>query len=370
MNSSPRLIIDCDLHNGTTNEALLPYMSAYWQKMMKQHGYPSPSVPYHSPAGVIRSDIPQVDGRRGDSDPAHVLEHHLEANDITYGVLTGNHYGVSVLPDVNWGNTLASAANDHLAEHWLSFSDRYRGSITINHADPEAAVKEIERVAPDKRFVQVLMCSAARILFGQRHYHPIYEAAERHGLPVAFHPGYEGRGNSGLPTPAGFPSLYFEWHNIVPISFMAQVNSLVCEGVFEKFPGLKVIGVEGGVSWLAHLMWRMDKNYKGLRSSTPWLKRLPSEYIIEHVRLSTQPVEEPPETSDLAHIYRMIHADKTVLFSSDYPHWDGDDANHILHSLPEMMQQRIFWQNAAELYRLVPPATEKTEKNAPALSRL
>jgi predicted TIM-barrel fold metal-dependent hydrolase len=51
-----------------------------------------------------------------------------------------------------------------------------------------------------------------------------------------------------------------EWHNILPINYMATVNSLVCEGVFEKFPTLKFVAVEGGVAWLPHLMWRMDKN--------------------------------------------------------------------------------------------------------------
>jgi predicted TIM-barrel fold metal-dependent hydrolase len=283
------------------------------------------------------------------------MDHHMIPNNITYGILTGNYYGVGVLPDVAMGNAIASAANDNLADKWLSFSDRYLGSIIINHADPEAAVKEIERKASDKRFVQVLMCSAARQLFGQKHYHPIYEAAERHGLPVAFHPGYEGRGTSGAPTPSGFPSIYFEWHNIVPLNYVAQINSLVCEGVFEKFPGLKIVGVEGGVSWLVQLMWRMDKNYKALRASTPWLKKLPSEYIIEHVRLSTQPIEEPAVESDLLHIFRMIHAEKIVVYSSDYPHWDGDPSDQILHSLPEEMKHRIFWQNAADLYRLKAP---------------
>jgi predicted TIM-barrel fold metal-dependent hydrolase len=370
MKSPTRLVIDCDLHNGSLKDELLPYLSSYWKNLLKQQGLPQPAVPYYSPVGVIRNDLDLLDGVRGDSDPGYVMEHHMIPHGITYGILTGNYYGVSILPDVLMGNAIASAANDSLAERWLRFSDRYKGSIIVNHSDPEAAVKEIERMAPDKRFVQILMCSAARILLGQRHYHPIYEAAERHGLPVAVHTGYEGRGNSGAPTPSGYPSLYFEWHNIVPINYMAHINSLVCEGVFEKFPGLKFVGVEGGIAWLVQLMWRMDKNYKALRSMTPWLKRAPSEYIIEHVRLSTQPVEEPPDDADLCAIYRMVHADKTVVYSSDYPHWDGDDARHILHSLPEPMQQRIFWQNAADLYRLSPPPTAKAEENAPALSRL
>ena len=47
---------------------------------------------------------------------------------------------------------------------------------------------------------------------------------------------------------------------------------------------------------------------------------------------------------------------KTVVYSSDYPHWDGDDAEHILHALPDEMKHRIFWQNAADVYRLKAPA--------------
>ena len=45
------------------------------------------------------------------------------------------------------------------------------------------------------------MDSGARFPFGQRYYHPIYEACERHGLPIAMHPGTEGMGINHQPTP-------------------------------------------------------------------------------------------------------------------------------------------------------------------------
>jgi predicted TIM-barrel fold metal-dependent hydrolase len=128
--------------------------------------------------------------------------------------------------------------------------------------------------------------------------------------------------------------------------------SLVCEGVFEKFPSLRFVGIEGGLAWLPHLMWRMDKNYKALRDTTPWLKRLPSEYIVEHVRLTTQPIEEPGRRDELAQVLAMMSAEKTVLFSSDYPHWDNDDPNRVLRRLSPDVRARILGGTAAELYGL------------------
>jgi predicted TIM-barrel fold metal-dependent hydrolase len=199
------------------------------------------------------------------------------------------------------------------------------------------------------------MTSASRMLYGQRFYHPIYEAAERNGLPVAIHPGGEGRGIAPPVTNAGYPTRYFEWHNILPISYLAHINSIVCEGVFEKFPSLKFVAIEGGIAWLPHLMWRMDKNYKALRDSVPWLQKPPSQYIKEHVFLTTQPIEEPENPRDLEHIFNMIDAGRTVMFSSDYPHWDFDNPLMAL-PLPKAMKKNIMGLTAARLYGLPVPA--------------
>jgi predicted TIM-barrel fold metal-dependent hydrolase len=60
---------------------------------------------------------------------------------------------------------------------------------------------------------------------------------------------------------------------------MSLMTSLVCNGVFDKFPSLQFAIIESGLSWLPHLLWRFDQNYKSLHQEIPGVKQLPSKYI-------------------------------------------------------------------------------------------
>ena len=344
-------LIDTDIHNSLGERAeLLPFLPRVWHEPYRKG---TGGGIYASPIGVMREDARPPSGKAPGSDPAFLLEHHFDAYNVDFGILTGaSMLGLSLHPDADYANALASAYNQWTAEKWLPFSSRFRGSIYINHSDAPAAAREIERWAAHPGMVQVIMASASRDLFGQRRFHPIYAAAQRHNLPVAIHPGNEGAGVSGAPTPSGYPSRYMEWHNILPANYMGHINSLVCEGIFEKFPGLKFVAIEGGLAWIPHLMWRMDKNYKALRSTTPWLKKLPSQYIREHIRLTTQPIEEPDNSEHMLQILEMMDAKNTVMFSSDYPHWDFDNPKMALPPIGGELKEHILWRNAAELYGL------------------
>lgn len=353
MSEAPRLI-DTDVHSDMAQrQDLLPFLPKVWQQQWLENGVGIGRKAW-SPVGVLRKDATPENGAIPGSDPHFLLKHHVERYGIDYAILTGSAtmIGISLNYDPDYANAVASAYNDWLAETWLKVSPKYKGSILVNHSDPAAAAKEIDRMASHPDMIQVIMCSGTRMLYGQRFYHPIYEAAERNGLPVAIHPGPDGLGTSGAPTPSGYPTRYLEWHTILPVNFMAHVNSLVFEGVFEKFPKLKFVAVEGGIAWLPHLMWRMDKNYKALRDQVPWMNRLPSEYIKEHIRLTTQPIEEPDNPEHLVQIFQMCGAEDIVMFSSDYPHWDFDNPQMALAPFPREMRKKIMADNAIELYGL------------------
>ena len=108
-------------------------------------------------------------------------------------------------------------------------------------------MEEIERVAADRRFVQVLLLVMHDMPLGKRHYWPIYAAAERHGLPIGIHAGSAYRHPV---TPLGWPTYYTEDYAAQAPAFQQALSSLICEGVFTKFPELKVVLIESGFTWL------------------------------------------------------------------------------------------------------------------------
>jgi predicted TIM-barrel fold metal-dependent hydrolase len=138
--------------------------------------------------------------------------------------------------------------------------------------------------------------------------------------------------------------------------------SAIAHGVFERWSNTKLVLIECGIAWVPALLWRLDADYRALRKETPWLKRLPSEYARDHVRLTTQPLEQPRAPDALWPSLADIGGQAMLLFSSDYPHWDFDDPGVL--RLPKPWQEAILDTNARSLYRL--PARAEPRASAAA----
>lgn len=276
----------------------------------------------------------------------------LDAYNIESAILLGQELRpLSTLPNADFAAVLASGYNDYLIEQWLSKDKRLKGAILIATQDIAGAVGEIERMGSHPDMVAVLVSNGARLPYGNRYYHPIFEACQALGLPFTLHTGSEGVGTNGQPSVAGYGSYYIENRQVRPHGYMTHLASLIFEGVFEKFPTLKVVLTEGGYAWLAPFLWRLDADWKGLRQQTPWVKKPPSEYIWEHVRFTSQPVEEPERPSQLLEVFKWNRAERTLMFSSDYAHWDFDSPLDVFPRLPDDLRRRIFYDTASELYR-------------------
>jgi predicted TIM-barrel fold metal-dependent hydrolase len=149
----------------------------------------------------------------------------------------------------------------------------------------------------------------------------------------------------------GLPDTYIERYVTLGQGAEANLNSLVMNATFERFPGLKILFVEYGFVWPVPLMLRMDRLWRGLRHEVPAVKRAPSEYVAEHVWFTTQPIEEPKDPRDLERLVNMVGVEN-LCFSTDYPHWDNDMPMRSLRMLPEQDRDRIFRTNARRVLRL------------------
>ena len=346
-----RAVIDCDIHIApSSGEALgrfLPAAQRGYHERFGKRGFTA-GYPRVSPNAARHDAWPPEGGPPGSSLP-FLREQLLDAWDIGCGVLNPL-LGASGGRHAEAGAALARAINDWQVAEWVEPEPRLRASIVVPYEDGELAAAEIDRRAADPRFVQVLLVVRTMEPLGRRKYWPLYQAAARHDLPVGIHFG--GDASSPL-TGSGWPSFYLEDHTGMAQSFQSQLISLVCEGVFERFPTLKVVLIEGGFAWLPPLMWRLDRAWQRLREETPDLRRPPSAYIREHVWLTTQPMEEPARPEQFHQLLEQLDMDDRLLFATDYPHWDFDSPDQALPvKLAPALERKIMAENARALYRL------------------
>jgi predicted TIM-barrel fold metal-dependent hydrolase len=350
VNPSSTHPIDCDIHPVVPNtRALLPYLDDYWREHIIRRGLEADNLElssYPSTAPLNnRPDWRPSSGASG-ADFDLVRSHVLDTFQSRFAICNVLN-GAQIMHSEDLAAALCRGINNWIVAEWLDRDPRLRASIVVPVCSADLAAEEIERCAADKRFVQVLMLAMTELPLGRRQNWPIYRAAERHDLPIGIHAG-----SSFLhpPSAIGWPSYYLEDYVSQAPGFAAVLNSLVTEGVFIKFPRLKVVLIESGVTWLPAYLWRINKTWRGVRAETPWLDRPPSEIIREHVRLTIQPFDDPDEQSQVETIIEEIGSDKMLLFSTDYPHWHFEGSEAVPDGLPHDLIRKILVDNPLETY--------------------
>ena len=106
------------------------------------------------------------------------------------------------------------------------------------------------------------------------------------------------------------------------ISYNAELflASMIFDGVFDRFPLLRIGVVELGASWIISWMKHLDQSFRAFRrlQDLSGVKMLPSEYVQKHIKITPFPGE------DIGWLLESGASD-LLMFASDYPHHEGTD---------------------------------------------
>jgi uncharacterized protein len=340
--------IDCDIHPSVPNlKALFPYLTDHWRDIIVQRGvHELNSIAYPANSPLTARPDWRVEGIRPGSDLGLLRQHALEPFRTSIAI-ANCLYGVQLLFSEDMGAGFARAVNDWMAAEWLDKEPRLRASIVVPAQSPTLAIEEIERLSGDDRFVQILLPVGTEMMLGRRYYWPLFEAAQRHKLPIGLHAGTMYR---HAPTSNGWPTHFLQDYVSNTQTFEAQLLSLVYEGVLGKFPELTFVLLESGVTWLPGLIWRAVKTWRGVRPEVPWVKESPAVQIRRQVRLTVQPIDSPPDAADLERVIDQIGSDDMLLFATDYPHWQFEGDAPLPDGIPSRLIEKITRENPFATY--------------------
>jgi uncharacterized protein len=369
------------LHDWTSQEEIVEYLPDAWREVLGLTGPKIPGTveprldvfnPYRNPFGdmLSTSAAPGYPGAQGAVRPGEAaIERGVGAAIITCA--TGKY-----VPATNYlqlAAPLCAAINDWTVDRWLSEPrNGLWGSILVPAQLPEKAAEEIRRVAAVPRMVQVLMTgNGLSKPLGHPLYHPIYEAAADFDLPIAIHADVDAPPDTVSQVAAiGPPATYGEYKVLCAQSLMTHFLSFVAQGVFEKFPSLKVVLVGGGIGWVPATLWRSDILFLDWGRSVQWVRRKPSDYFAEHFYLTTYQLEDSPEM--VAAVLEAVDSlEDALCFASGYPAADSQEVAVLADRLPPSICSKATSANPLRLYgsRISEEALVATQRRRPIRPR-
>jgi uncharacterized protein len=367
MPARPIHVFDADVHLHELDADLAPYFDQPWRRVLEDaakvtaaEGARTPrgerllDVPGYSPLTVydpILGEFPTEEPRRLTS--AELLRADLDERGVDAAlVFPGRLLRAATSNDWDYLSALGRAYNQCLAERWVDPARGLYAAILTCNQLPEEAAAGIERYADVPGFAAVYLPTAGNTpLWGDRSYEPIFAAVEAAGLPVVL--------QGALTVHPVFP---YELHHLPtalakqtlsqPFGAMANLVSLVCNGVLARHPALKIVFNDAGLAWLPTVAERLDHFYRYLRDEVPFLTARPSESIRRQVYLTTHPLGGLGDERFLTACLDAVGVDR-VVFGSDAPHFDQTSLEQI-QSLPLSTEskRRILGENAQALYRL------------------
>ena len=255
---------------------------------------------------------------------------------------------IGLHPNATTATQLMMAYNRWFTEKILPADSRIKTMLGLPFENPDAALRTIREYADHPGVIGFLVTSQRSIGVHRNEYMKVYAELERRGMPLGFHAG-PNQGDSMTSTMNKFLSAH-------AISFvtcnMTHMTNWVINGLPERFPELKTIWIESGLAWVPFLMQRLDHEYLMRQSDAPLLKKLPSDYMRE-MYYTSQPLEMTDEDL-LRSTFKAVDAENTLMYSSDWPHWDFDTPGRIMQIpfLSEQGKRNVLGENARKVFNL------------------
>jgi len=245
-------------------------------------------------------------------------------------------YGNIVNED--WAITTARAYNDWLAENYLAKSPRLKGIGLIPWQEPQAGIEEMNRLVKDLGMVGAMIPSNGMALLpGAKEFWPVFAEAERLGCALAVHGG--NHGNLGFNTLNVFAAVHAMGHSA---GIMNCFASILYNGIYDRFPNIRIGFLEAGVAWILHLMERFDGSTAAfqpydLRGQLFKLqpKEKVSGYIIRQIKAGRIFIGCEGEEPSLPYAVKVIGNEPWV-YSSDFPHEVNNET--CKHDIEEILE--------------------------------
>ncbi|MCX7619310.1 MAG: amidohydrolase [Acidimicrobiales bacterium] len=247
------------------------------------------------------------------------------------------------------------AFNRWLLDDWtFNFQDRLYAAPYLTLADVDWAVDELEFVLDaGARIINMrpgpIADPTGNRSFGHPSHDPFWARVNEAGITVAFHAGDAGYGfmleKWGVnPEFQAFrlPAL-FQLLTMSPIS--DTVASFIADGVFDRFPNIRIVTIENGSEWVRPLFQKLKKVWQMRR---PMFSEDPRETFRRHVWVA------PFYEDDLSELVSLIGIDH-IIFGSDFPHAEGlpDPLSYVedltAAGLDQDAVDKVMYENAAQL---------------------
>jgi predicted TIM-barrel fold metal-dependent hydrolase len=260
----------------------------------------------------------------------------------------------------DWSIAVAQAYNDWLYSTYLSRSDRFKGMALVPMQEPEAAVEELRRAVEDLGFVGAMLPSfGLPDHLGSKTYWGVYEEANRLGCAIAVHGG--AHSGIGLDHMNVYAPVHALGH---PLGQAYALAGMTFNGVFERFPKMRVGFMEGGIAWFLMCWERFNASHAThmeyqLRDDDmlgPKIGERVTDYLQRQIDADRIFIGCEGDEPSLAYAIGAL-GNKPFLYSSDFPHEVTRDS--CIEELNELQENKeltnadkeaILHKNAQRFY--------------------